>query len=63
MLNSVMALNNAMETMELFQLQGGRSYFNCNEIKSSTLTIAMLINEAVKVGYCYCRLFIALRHR
>ena len=39
------------------------SYFNCNVVKSGALTIAMLINEAVKDSDCYCRLFIAPRRR
>jgi len=38
-------------------------YFNCNEIKSGALTIAMMINEAVRDSYCYCKLFIAPRGR
>ena len=61
MSNLVVALNNAMEQWSYSNCDG--SYFNCNEIESSALTIAMLINEAVKVGYCYCRLFIAPRRR
>jgi len=50
----MVVLNNAMEQW---------SYFNCNEIKSGTLTIAMVINEAVKDSFCYCRLLIAPSQR
>jgi len=51
MSNLVVALNNAMEQW---------SCFNCDEMKSGALTIAMLINEAVKDRYSNGRLFIAV---
>jgi len=59
MSNLVVALNNAMEQWSYSNCVG--SYFNCNVVKSGALTIAMLLNEAVKDSYCYCRLFIAPR--
>ena len=59
--NSVVALNNAMEQWSYSNCDG--SYFNCNVVKSGALTIAMLINEAVKDSYCYCRLYITPRWR
>ena len=49
--NLTVALNNAMEQW---------SYFNCNEMKSSALTIVI---EVVKYSYSNCRLFIAPRRR
>jgi len=59
--NLVVALNNAIEQWSYSNCVG--SYFNCNGIKAGALTNAKMINEAVKVGYCYCRLFIAPRWR
>ena len=47
--NLAVALSNAMEQWSYSNCD--RSYFNCNVVKSGALTIAMMINEAVKYSY------------